>query len=107
MTNAHSHDFTLDDELEATDDWAEDGDIESGLSASWSDEPDPEDLTTGEMDLAERHQLRRVASLRTELEDITEVEYRQLRLERVVLVGVWTEGSVEDAENSMAELALL
>ena len=59
------------------------------------------------MDLAERHQLRRVASLRTELEDITEVEYRQLRLERVVLVGVWTEGTVEDAENSMAELALL
>ena len=44
---------------------------------------------------------------RTELEDITEVEYRQLRLERVVLVGVWTEGTVEDAENSMAELAAL
>ncbi|MDH2414715.1 GTPase HflX [Nocardioides sp. CER19] len=59
------------------------------------------------MELAERHALRRVASLRTELEDITEVEYRQLRLERVVLVGVWTEGTVEDAENSMAELALL
>ncbi|NPC97432.1 GTPase HflX [Nocardioides sp. zg-DK7169] len=59
------------------------------------------------MELAERHALRRVATLRTDLEDITEVEYRQLRLERVVLVGVWTEGSVQDAENSMAELALL
>ena len=59
------------------------------------------------MDLAERHALRRVAGLSTELEDISEVEYRQLRLERVVLVGVWTDGSVEDAENSMAELALL
>jgi GTP-binding protein HflX len=59
------------------------------------------------MELAERHALRRVASLSTELEDISEVEYRQLRLERVVLVGVWTEGTVEDAENSMAELALL
>ena len=59
------------------------------------------------MDLAERHALRRVDGLRTELEDISEVEYRQLRLERVILVGVWTEGSVEDAENSMAELALL
>ena len=59
------------------------------------------------MELAERHALRRVAGLSTELEDITEVEYRQLRLERVVLVGVWTEGTVEDAENSMAELALL
>ena len=48
-----------------------------------------------------------MAGLRTELEDITEVEYRQLRLERVILVGVWTSGTVEDAENSMAELALL
>ena len=35
------------------------------------------------------------------------MEYRQLRLEQVVLVGVWTEGSVEDAENSLAELAAL
>ena len=43
----------------------------------------------------------------TELKDITEVEYRQLRLERVVLVGVWTSGSVVDAENSMQELKLL
>ena len=48
-----------------------------------------------------------MAGLSTELEDISEVEYRQLRLERVILVGVWTSGSVEDAENSMAELALL
>ncbi len=76
-------------------------------------EPDPDDPeegsedSIGEMDLAERHALRRVVGLSTELDDVTEVEYRQLRLERVVLVGVWTEGSVEDAENSMAELALL
>ena len=48
-----------------------------------------------------------MAGLSTELEDISEVEYRQLRLERVILVGVWTDGSVQDAENSMAELALL
>ena len=59
------------------------------------------------LELAERNSLRRVSSLRTELEDITEVEYRQLRLERVVLVGVWTEGTAEDAENSLAELKLL
>jgi GTP-binding protein HflX len=58
-------------------------------------------------DLADRQALRRVAGLSTELEDITEVEYRQLRLERVVLVGVWTGGTVEDAENSLAELAAL
>ncbi len=43
-----------------------------------------------QLDLADRHALRRVAGLSTELEDVTEVEYRQLRLERVVLVGLWT-----------------
>ncbi|HEY7042684.1 MAG TPA: GTPase HflX, partial [Nocardioidaceae bacterium] len=61
----------------------------------------------GDLDLEERYALRRVAGLSTELEDITEVEYRQLRLERVVLVGVWTEGTLEDADNSLAELKLL
>jgi GTPase len=65
------------------------------------------DGTTGDQDLEDRLSLRRVAGLSTELEDISEVEYRQLRLERVVLVGVWTEGRVEDAENSLAELAAL
>jgi GTP-binding protein HflX len=65
------------------------------------------DATIGEMELEERQALRRVAGLSTELTDITEVEYRQLRLERVVLVGVWTEGSVTDAENSLTELAAL
>jgi GTP-binding protein HflX len=68
------------------------------------DEVDP---TTGELELEERHSLRRVAGLSTELTDITEVEYRQLRLERVVLVGVWTEGTIADAENSLSELAAL
>jgi GTP-binding protein HflX len=68
---------------------------------------EPDTTTTGELDLEERHSLRRVAGLSTELTDITEVEYRQLRLERVVLVGVWTEGSVSDAENSLTELAAL
>jgi GTP-binding protein HflX len=65
------------------------------------------EATTGELELEERNSLRRVAGLSTELADISEVEYRQLRLERVVLVGVWTEGSVSDAENSLAELAAL
>ena len=51
--------------------------------------------------------LRRVAGLSTELADVSEVEYRQLRLERVVLVGVWTEGSAADAQASLAELAAL
>ena len=66
-----------------------------------------EDAGDGGQDLADRVALRRVAGLSTELQDISEVEYRQLRLERVVLVGVWTSGSVTDAENSLAELALL
>jgi GTPase len=58
-------------------------------------------------DLEDRQALRRVPGLATELADVTEVEYRQLRLERVVLVGVWTSGTVTDAENSLAELARL
>ena len=69
----------------------------------WSDD----EPNTGELDLADRHALRRVAGLSTELTDVTEVEYRQLRLERVVLVGVWTEGTIVDAENSLIELAAL
>ncbi|SDU75997.1 GTPase HflX [Jiangella alkaliphila] len=63
--------------------------------------------TTGDFDLDARRALRRVAGLSTELEDVTEVEYRRLRLERVVLVGVWPGGSFTDAENSLAELAAL
>jgi GTP-binding protein HflX len=111
MTNAPD-DFTLDDELATTETW------DDGFESGYADDPgldklyhpgelDDRDETPGEMDLAERHALRRADGLRTELEDISEVEYRQLRLERVILVGVWTEGSVHDAENSMAELAQL
>ena len=55
----------------------------------------------------ERAALRRVPGLSTELEDVTEVEYRQLRLENVVLVGVYAQGDQEDAENSLRELAAL
>jgi GTP-binding protein HflX len=117
MTNSPEP-FDLDAEIASTSAWEDDDladeslsdqDRESGYADQAATAYDPEDPeeTTGEQDLAARHALRRVVGLRTELEDITEVEYRQLRLERVVLVGVWTEGSVEDAENSMAELALL
>lgn len=35
------------------------------------------------------------------------MEYRKLRLERVVLVGVWTEGSAAEADAAMRELAAL
>jgi len=61
----------------------------------------------GAFDLEERHALKRVAGLSTELEDVTEVEYRALRLERVVLVGVWTDGSLVSAEASLRELSRL
>lgn len=60
-----------------------------------------------QFDREARSALRRVGGLSTELEDVTEVEYRQLRLEHVVLVGVWTEGTVEDAEANVRELAAL
>ena len=58
-------------------------------------------------DLNDRAALRRVVGLSTELTDISEAEYRKLRLERVILVGVWTSGTSDDADNSMAELAAL
>src|SRR3954469_8491846 len=63
--------------------------------------------SAGELALEDRSALRRVAGLSTELTDFSEVEYRQLRLERVVLVGVWTEGSAADVQASLAELAAL
>lgn len=65
------------------------------------------DEVESQQDLSDRHALRRVKSFSTELEDISEAEYRQLQLERVVLVGVWTEGSAEMADNSLAELKAL
>lgn len=60
-----------------------------------------------QLDLEERESLRRVAGLSTELEDISEVEYRQLRLEKVILIGVWSAGSLKEAEDSLRELAAL
>ncbi|GAA3182574.1 MULTISPECIES: GTPase HflX [Streptomyces] len=73
---------------------------------AWSHTID-EERDGEQYDRSERAALRRVAGLSTELEDVTEVEYRQLRLERVVLIGVWTSGTASDAENSLAELAAL
>ncbi len=60
----------------------------------------------GAMEREARQATRRVESLSTELEDVQEVEYRQIRLERVVLVGIY-EHDVRDAENSLHELAAL
>src|SRR5215211_4331058 len=99
MTTAHNR-AVLDDAEERADRAALGSVAESG----W-DELDQD--STGAFTREERGALRRVAGLSTELTDITEVEYRQLRLERVVLVGVWTEGTVADADRSLAELAAL
>ena len=69
--------------------------------------PPNDEPSIGELALDDRAALRRVAGLSTELTDISEVEYRQLRLERGGLGGVWTDGSAADADASLAELAAL
>jgi GTP-binding protein HflX len=79
-----------------------------GGTAVHTDEGPAATSADGEqLDREERGALRRIAGLSTELQDVSEVEYRQLRLERVVLVGIWTAGTAEDAENSLRELAAL
>ncbi|GIG54262.1 GTPase HflX [Demequina activiva] len=65
------------------------------------------DYDGDQFDREERAALRRVDNLSTELEDITEVEYRQLRLEKVVLVGQWSHGTAAEAEVGLRELAAL
>lgn len=76
---------------------------------------DAHDAVDGGLDLIHlerdaRSSLKRVAGLSTELEDVTEVEYRQLRLENAVLIGIYSRSGqtgLEDAENSLRELAAL
>jgi GTPase len=82
-------------------------DDNSDSTEIWDDQDERYEPDSGELDLADRHALRRVAGLSTELEDVSEVEYRTLRLERVVLMGVWTEGTLAMAENSLRELSRL
>ena len=72
-----------------------------------ADYENSENVENQQQDLQDRQALRRVAGLSTELQDVTDAEYRQLRLEKVVLVGVWTEGTAQDADNSLKELAAL
>ena len=77
----------------------------SARAASEFDEV--EDLINTPDQVAERSALRRVAGFSTQLQDISDAEYRELQLERVVLVGVWTTGTAEMAENSLDELKAL
>ena len=60
-----------------------------------------------QQDLADRAALQRVPGLSTQLQDISEVEYRELQLEKVVLIGIWGQNSQIDGENSLRELAAL
>ncbi len=80
---------------------------DSRASALQTDNAYLDDRDSDQFDREDRAALRRVRGLSTELEDVTEVEYRQLRLENVVLIGVHPQGGVTDAENSLRELAAL
>jgi len=64
------------------------------------------DYDGDQFDREARAALRRVDGLSTELQDVSEVEYRKLRLERVVLVGQYVR-DLPEAEVSMRELAAL
>lgn len=91
--------------------------VESGLESVGDGASSPEtsarehNPTTGELDLEARSSLRRLTrganTHTTEQSDGYDVEYRKLRLERVVLVGVWTEGTTAEIEATMAELKAL
>ena len=80
---------------------------ESARIAAEFDASESDELVDPTLELSERHALRRVKGFSTQLQDISEAEYRELQLERVVLVGVWTEGNSVMAENSLAELKAL
>ena len=80
---------------------------ESARAAADYDSADQEMDYGAEQELSERQALRRVKGFSTQLQDISEAEYRELQLERVVLVGVWTEGTIANAENSLTELRAL
>jgi GTP-binding protein HflX len=109
-THSNAYDETTDADLDLLQDDVlddEDADSSSGTDSSGAGHDYSAEENTEGLELEERQALRRVVGMSTELTDISEVEYRKLLLERVLLVGVWTEGSAEDAENSLAELKLL
>lgn len=80
-------------------------------AVSLSGVPEKKQPTVGELDLEARSSLRsltRGSSIHaTDQDDGYDVEYRKLRLERVILVGVWTQGTTAEVEATMQELAAL
>lgn len=61
----------------------------------------------GALEREARAGTRRIQGLSNDREAISEVEYRQVRLERVVLVALRTTQSEEEVDNSLRELAAL
>lgn len=75
----------------------------AALESTYGQEED----SAGQIEREARQGLRRQVSHSTELEDVSEVEYRQIRLEKVILVGLHMSGSAADTRNSLEELAAL
>lgn len=79
---------------------------DAGRAASLQSTRGQVDSGGGEFERMVRQATGRSVSLTTELEDVSEVEYRQIRLERVVLVGV-DDGTRANAAADLDELAAL
>ncbi|NMW43016.1 GTPase HflX [Mobiluncus curtisii] len=77
------------------------GEPESDM-ASWSQLDSAEQAQRW----ADRYALGRVESIGSELQDISEVEYREVRLEKVIVVGIFA-ADRDEAELSLQELAAL
>ena len=61
----------------------------------------------GDLEREARAGTRRIQGYANDREEISEVEYRQVRLEKVVLVGLRTTQTEEEVETSLRELAAL
>ncbi len=107
MTELERNDDAVDRVLAAADSRAEQYAIFGSRAQALQSASVDTDADGDQLDREDRQALRRVAGLSTELQDVSEVEYRQLRLENVVLIGVYGQGALADAENSMRELAAL
>ncbi|MBE6484565.1 MAG: GTPase HflX [Actinomycetaceae bacterium] len=84
-------------------------DIHSRRGTALQADPSYNAHSGDEFDREERCSLRRVGALEVgvEREEGVDIEYRQVRLERVVLVGLWQSGELRQAEESLRELAAL
>ncbi|MCF2705703.1 GTPase HflX [Arcanobacterium haemolyticum] len=85
-------------------------DVHSRAGTALQDDPAYQGSWAGsDFDREERSSLQRVAGLDAGVarEEGVDIEYRQVRLERVVLVGLWMDGTLKDAEDSLRELAAL